>query len=123
MTKMETTKDLEKLTKTKLVELAAGYPDIQGAHGMIKEQLVEAIRAEMKKAGEEVGGPVPATARKTTKGKKKLPSRETLKKKLKELKEKRQAALEAKDSVQLKRLRSRYKKVNRRLRRVVSSAG
>jgi hypothetical protein len=123
MTEMETTKDLEKLTKTKLVELAAGYPDIQGAHGMNKEELVEVIRAEMKKAGEEGGEPAPAKAKKAARRKKKLPGKETLKKNLKDLKEKRQAALEAKDGIQLKRIRTRYKKVNRLLRRVVSSAG
>lgn len=122
MTEIKTTKDLEKLTKTKLVELAAGYPDIQGAHGMNKEELVETIRAEMRKAGEEVEEPGPAKAKKVVKGKKKLPGREALKKNLKALKVKRREALEAKDGVQLKRIRNRYKKVNRLLRRAASSA-
>ena len=44
--KGEKVKDLEKLTATKLRELAMEkYPQIKGVHGMKKEELVEAIKA------------------------------------------------------------------------------
>jgi hypothetical protein len=45
------------------------------------------------------------------------PVRAALKKSLRELKKGRKAAKEARDAVQLARLRSRYKRVNRALRR------
>jgi len=118
MTKEEN-KDLEKLTRTKLVEEAKKYADVVGASGMKKEELVEAIKAEKEKAGEEVpetsGKSVPAKSVK--KKEKKAPDREAVKAALGELKRKRQEALEGGDSVQLKRLRRRYKKMNRTLRR------
>ena len=44
--------------------------------------------------------------------------RPALKGLLKKLKEKRQEALEGKDYLQLKRIRARYRRVNRRLRRL-----
>jgi hypothetical protein len=55
------------------------------------------------------------------KEKKALPDRASLKSALKEIKVKRQEAVEAKDAVQLKRIRSQYKKTNRVLRRVAAA--
>lgn len=55
------------------------------------------------------------------KEKKALPDRASLKSALKELKVKRQEAVGAKDAVQLKRIRSQYKKTNRVLRRAAAA--
>jgi len=125
MTKEKPAKDLEKLTRTKLVEEAAKYPDIEGAHGLTKEQLLEAIGAEKKKLGEDVAEAAPAKPVSAKKKQKraKLPDKAKLKATLNDLKKKRREALEAKDGVQLKRVRTRYKKVNRVLRRVTGAAG
>ena len=123
MSSEETAKNLEKLTRTKLVEEAKKYPEITGAHGMKKEELVAAIQAEREKLGEVVGESAPAAPKPARKKKKKaLPSRDALKATLKELKQKRSAALEAKDGTELKRVRRSYKKVNRLLRRVAVEA-
>jgi hypothetical protein len=123
MTKEQPAKDLDKLTRTKLVEEAAKYPDIEGAHGLTKEQLLEAIGAEKKKLGEDVEEAAPAKPVSAKKKRAKLPDKAKLKATLNDLKKKRREALEAKDGVQLKRIRTRYKKVNRVLRRVTSAAG
>jgi phosphomannomutase len=123
MTKEEQSKDLEKLTRTKLVEEAKKYPDIEGAHGLTKEQLLEAISAEKKKLGEDVEKAAPAKPAASGKKPAKLPDKAKLKAALKDLKKKRLEAVKAKDGVQLKRIRTRYKKVNRVLRRVSSTAG
>ena len=56
------------------------------------------------------------------KEKKGLPDRATLKAALKSLKVKRQEAVEAKDPVELKKIRRKYKKTNRALRRVTATA-
>jgi hypothetical protein len=123
MTKEQPAKDLDKLTRTKLVEEAAKYPDIEGAHGLTKEQLLEAIGAEKKKLGEDVEEAAPAKPVSAKKKRTKVPDKAKLKATLNDLKKKRREALEAKDGVQLKRIRTRYKKVNRVLRRVTSAAG
>jgi hypothetical protein len=122
MTQEEQAKGLDKLTKTKLVEEAHKYPAIVGASGMEKEELIEAIREERKKLGEDVPE-APVKAKKTVKkSKKKQPDRVALKTALKELKIKRREALEAKDSLQLSRVRQSYKRINRILRRTAPSA-
>ena len=123
MTTEEEKKDLEKLTRTKLVEAAGRFPDIVGASGMSKEELVEAVRAEMIKAGEEVAEKPAPKAPSGKKAAGKQPDRNALKAKLKDLKGKRREALEAKDSVRLKRIRARYKKVSRLLSRSGAAAG
>jgi hypothetical protein len=118
----EDKKDLDKLTKTKLLEEAEKYPEIVGAHGMKKEELLEAIKVEKKKLGEEVPETPAKTASSGSRKKKKTPDRGALKKTLSKLKSSRLEALEAKDSVQLKRIRRRYKRINRTLRRTPASA-
>jgi len=118
----EKKKELVKLTKTKLLEEAEKHPGIVGAHGMKKEELLEAIKAEKAKLGEEVPE---ASAKAVSSGsgkKKKTPDRGALKESLSKLKSIRREALEAKDSVQLKRIRRRYKRINRTLRRTPASA-
>ena len=56
------------------------------------------------------------------KDKKALPDRASLKSALKALKVKRQEAVEAKDAVQLKKIRRQYKKTNRVLCRASAAA-
>ena len=72
---------------------------------------------------EEVAEKPAAKASSARKAAKKQPDRDALKAKLKDLKGKRQEALEAKDSVRLKRIRTRYKKVSRLLSRSGAAAG
>jgi len=38
-------KDITKLPVTKLREIALNIPDLEGVHGMTKQQLIEAIKA------------------------------------------------------------------------------
>lgn len=120
MTKEEK-KELEKLTRTKLVEEAKKYPDIVGASGMKKEELLAAVREEMKKGGEEMSDAAAKTERAPGAKVKKGPTRQELKAFLAALKRDRQVAIDSKDHVQLKRIRSRYKKVNRSLRRTAAA--
>lgn len=113
----EEQKELEKLTRTKLVEEAKKYPDIVGASGMKKEDLLAAIHAEREKLGEEAAEDTKKSGSASKPEKKKGAGREELKATLAALKRSRQEALESGDSVQLKRIRRRYKKVNRSLQR------
>ena len=72
----------------------------------------------------EVASEVPkasAPAKKVQAAKKGSSKKEDMKTLLGELKSKRQAALESGDKVQLKRIRGRYKKANRLLRRSIAS--
>ena len=80
------------------------------------------IKAEKKKLGEEVPEEPAKAASSGARKKKKTPDRGALKEMLNELKSRRREALEAKDSVQLKRIRRRYKQNNRTLRRTTASA-
>ncbi len=75
---------------------------------------------EAKEEAAEKPAPKAFSARKAAK---KQPDRNALKATLKELKGKRREALEAKDSVRLKRIRTRYKKVSRMLSRSGAAAG
>lgn len=98
-----TEKPLEKMTATELREMAADIPEITGAHGMDKEALVKAIK-EAKGIVDEVV---------TTKSS----AVKELKNKIKALKVKRQAAIEAKDkkmSTIYRRQISRLKKKSRK---------
>ena len=121
MTKEEGKKDLEKLTRTKLIEEAKKYPDIVGASGMSKEDLVEAIKAELHKLGEEMPETPAKTGKAAKKAKKKTADKAQLKEAMKKLKAEKAEALEAKDSVRLKRARQRYRKLNRALRRAAAA--
>lgn len=122
MSNKETQKDLEKLTRTKLIEEAKKFPDIVGAHGMNKEELVEVIRKEMAKLGEETpAAPSTPAGAKKGKTKKKPTDRAKVKADMTKLKAERREALEAKDSTALKRVRQRYKRLNRVLKRTASA--
>jgi hypothetical protein len=89
------------------------------------DQVAEAEAVEETKEGEAPQGgsetPHAGTPKKAEAVKKNSGEKEKLKAALAELKSKRQAALDAGDKVQLKRVRDRYKKANRRLRRAVTS--
>jgi hypothetical protein len=96
-------KALEKMTVKDLREMAKDMPGIVGVHGMKKDELIDAIK-EVKGIKDE---PV----------KKADASIAEIKKKIKEFKAQRQAALEAKDhkmATIYKRRISRLKKKSRR---------
>jgi hypothetical protein len=96
-------KPLEKMTVTDLREMAKEIPEISGAHGMKKEELIAAI----KKSKGIVDEPV----------KKADVSLVEIKKKIKTLKAQREAAIVAKDkkmATVYKRRISRLKKKSRR---------
>jgi hypothetical protein len=82
------------------------------------EQVNEAEAVEEGKADE---APKAEAPKKAVAVKKDSAEKDKLKAALAELKAKREAALEAGDKVQLKRIRGRYKKANRQLRRSVTS--
>lgn len=95
-------KPLEKMTATELRELAKEIPDITGAHGMNKPELIAAVKAARGIAD---------TA------KKRRTSMRDIKAKIKALKSERTGALEAKDTRMAaiyRRKISRLKKQTRR---------
>ena len=101
MTEQE--KPLDKMTAKELREVAKEIPEITGVHGMVKADLLSAIKAAR--------GIVEETPV--------LPSKATgnIKKTIKDLKKARQAALEAKDrkmATVYKRRISRLKKKSRK---------
>ena len=96
-------KPLDKMTATELRELAKEIPDIVGAHGMNKAELVAAVK---KARG------IEDAPRKKSRG-----SVREIKAKIQQLKKDRAAALEAKDArlaTIYKRKISRLKKQTRR---------
>ena len=96
-------KPLDKMTVIELRDIAKTIPEIVGVHGMKKDELI----AEVKKSRGIVDKP----------GKKKSASLRELKKKIKEFKTQRQAAIEAKDKKMAtiyKRRISRLKKKSKR---------
>ena len=102
-TKEAKEKPLEKMTATELRELAKEIPDIVGAHGMNKAELVAAVK---KSRG------IEEAPRKKSRG-----SVREIKAKIQQLKKDRAAALEAKDdrlATICKRKISRLKKKTRR---------
>lgn len=105
---MEEEKDLEKLTATKLREIAKGYEEITGAHAMKKEELIVAIRRAR-------GEPVKAVKKDETH------TIETVKKQIKALKEEKQAALEKKDKKALTVVRKQIKKCRRKTRKLAKA--
>ncbi len=96
-------KSLEKMTSKELRELALTIPEITGAHGMNKPELI----SDIKKAR--------GIEEKVTK--KKDSSIRELKTKINELKNKRNEAVEAKDSKKVAILRKRINKLKKRIRR------
>lgn len=105
---MEDSKDLEKLTATKLREIAKEYEEITGAHAMKKEELIVAIRRAR-------GEPVKAVKRDETH------TIENVKKKIKALKEKKKEALENKDKKALTVVRKQIKKYRRKTRQLAKA--
>ena len=102
MTEQE--KPLDKMTAKELREVAKEIPEITGVHGMVKADLLSAIKAAR---GIEDEKPAPPT--KSTGG--------GIKKVIKDLKKVRQTALEAKDKKMAtiyKRRISRLKKKSRK---------
>jgi hypothetical protein len=102
-TKEAKEKPLEKMTATELRELAKEIPEITGAHGMNKAELVAAVKQ--------------ARGIEDAPGKKKRGSVRAIKAQIQKLKKDRAAALEAKDTrlaTICKRKISRLKKKTRR---------
>ena len=91
--------ELEKLTAIKLRELAEEYPEITGASGMKKEELVIAI---LKARGEPI--------KKEKKEKQKI---STVKKEIRALKGEKEKSLAEKDSKKVAQLRKKIKKLKR----------
>jgi len=96
-------KPLEKMTAKELRELAVGIPEITGAHGMNKSELI----GDIKKAR--------GIEEKDTR--KKDSSIRELKTKINELKVKRSEALAAKDLKKVTLLRKRLSKLKKKTRR------
>lgn len=96
-------KPLEKMTATELREVAKEIPEITGAHGMNKSELLDAIR---KARGIEVPGK-----------QKDLSYVRALKAEIKSLKTKRDEALEAKDAGKATLLRRKISKLKKKTRR------
>ncbi len=102
-------KELEKLTATKLREIAKQYDEITGTHALKKEELIIAIR---KARGEDV------TSTEKGSDSKKIG---TLKKKIKNLRSEKTAAQEKKDKKAATILRKRIKRYRRLTRKIAQS--
>ncbi len=96
-------KPLEKMTAKELREAAMEIPEITGAHGMNKAELISAIK-EAKGIADEGG-------------KKKDSSVRDIKKKMKALKVKREKALEAEDARMAEIYKRRISKLKKKTRR------
>ena len=102
--------DLEKLTAPKLRELAhATFPDITGASGMKKEELIEAIVAEEVRLGLH---PKSEQRQQATSAM----GAGQIKTAIRDLKITRKTAIEHKDAAALKIARLQVKRMKRRLR-------
>jgi MinD-like ATPase involved in chromosome partitioning or flagellar assembly len=99
-------KPLEKMTVTDLREMAKEIPEINGVHGMKKEELVSAI----KKSKGIVDEPVKKTDA----------SIGEIKQKIKATKAQRQAAIEAKDKKMATIYKRRIAKLKKKSRRVTA---
>jgi hypothetical protein len=97
-------KPLDKMTAKELRELAAEIPEIKGVHGMNKEELLTAIKNARGIAVEKPR-------------KKKSGELRELKKKIKALKVKRQAALEGSDKKMATIYRRRISRLKKRTHR------
>ncbi len=96
--------ELEKLTTIKLRELAHEYPEITGAIGLKKEELVVAI---LKARGEPI-----------KQVKKDIVHISKVKKQLRTVKQDKEKALSEHDAKQLKLLRKQIKKLKRQTRQI-----
>ncbi len=95
-------KPLEKMTAKELREMAKEIPDITGAHGMNKPELISAIKA--------------AKGIKESEKKKKSSMRD-VKAKIKVLKAERASALESKDGLTASILRRKISRLKKQTRR------
>ena len=105
--------DLEKMTVIKLREEAHKFPEIESAHSMHKEELVEVLIKLMGIIEDEPK----KVSRKIKKIKKTKPA---LKKSIAALKVKRKEALDAKDAKNLKLIRKKIRKTKRNLRKLAA---
>ncbi len=99
-------KPLEKMTATELREVAKELPEITGAHGMNKAELLDAIRTAK---GITTDGP-----------KKDVSYIRTLKGQIKTLKKERQTALDADKKKKAAILRRRISKLKKKTRRAAA---
>jgi hypothetical protein len=121
--KDEKIQDLERLTTTKLRELALEkYPQIKGVHGMRKEELVAAIKAVEIELGIRVKDEEKKVLRPEIKKKPKkedkvldIPAAKAM---VRGLKRQWEGALASQDSEALKELRGKIKKLKRRMRKL-----
>nr|MBP7323505.1 Rho termination factor N-terminal domain-containing protein [Deltaproteobacteria bacterium] len=102
-------KDLEKLTATKLREIAKQYEDITGTHAMKKDELIVAIR---RARGEDIT---------TVHGKDVSKKITELKQIMQKLRDEKQTAREKKDKKAVTHLRRRIKKYRRVTRKMARS--
>lgn len=103
--KEKTTKEkpLEKMTAKELREVAMEIPEISGVHGMNKPELISAIK-KARGIEEEVVKKSDASVRE-------------IKKQIKELKQKRAAAIDANDKKLAKVMRRRISRLKKKTRR------
>lgn len=101
--KAEKEKPLDKMTAKEMREIAKEIPGISGVHGMNKEELLTAIKQARGIVDEKSG-------------KKKSADVRQLKKKIKALKVKRQAALEASDTKMATIYRRRIARLKKKTR-------
>jgi ribosomal protein S18 len=112
----EEEKPLDKMTATELREIAREIPDIEGAHAMKKEQLLEAIK-KARGVEEEAPG-----EKKEKKGAESEAIIRDLKHQILLLKQEKQAARDAKDRKKLGVLRRRINRLKKRTRKVAQAA-
>ncbi len=111
-----TLKILTKLTRTKLIEEATTYPDIVGAHGMTKEQLIEVLSKAKQDAGEWVEEPEAKVA--PVKEEKIIHTKASLKQLIREEKKKRDESLAAGEQQAFVKARARLTRLKGKLRRL-----
>jgi hypothetical protein len=111
-----TLKTLTRMTRTKLMEAAKDYPDIVGAHGMTKEQLIEVLSKAKRAAGEWVEEPEESIA--PVKEEKIIHTKASLKAMIRDLKRKRDDLLAAGDRAAFIKARSRLSSLKGKLRRL-----
>lgn len=95
---------LQRLTTKKLREIALELGDVVGVHGMKKDELTEAIFKLRGREETDADADEPSI------------DKSALKSEIRELKVRRDTALESGDSVELKRVRKRIKRLKRTLR-------
>ena len=108
----EVEKPLDKMTAKELREVAAKIPGVTGVHAMKKEQLLKTVKEHRGIKDEK---PVKT---KKTKREKRGSTRSELKAKIIELKQKKNAAREAKDARQVHILRRRISRMKKMTRKV-----